>query len=507
MLTVPVLAADNVFGGAAAVYSLSLPQSRLLRLALPAIDGVGLLTGVFYLLFFGFAYTSFTDPDYWWHMRTGQVIVENLSIPQHDTYSFTAAGEGLLNHQWLSEALLYLAVTKLGYAVTLGFFITMVLGAFAIMHRLLLRLGTPRTAAVGLIGLGMLTSLLYVTVRPQLVSWFLLAVFINCLLGRGKPVWPLVAVMLVWSNLHLGYVLGLGIVMLWFASRVWDRLAGDRAVDLRGAALFVAACFAATALNPNGMSSLAALLSYVPFTGSDVNLQGITELQSPDFSEPIHVPLLIGIVVLVALSLVGQLRDRFALLLAVVFVALALQASRFQPIFALAYLPAAGLAARALVFRASDERPAPRTAVNWGLLALATIAVLVVIPSLPHPQVHREPITDGRVYYPAAALAWLQENRPDANVFARHEWGGYFIYGLRPAGHVYIDGRTDLYGSTIFDDYQDILSANFGWQELLEESAADTVVVDRTARLATALQTANGWSLTVEGPQEVVYIR
>lgn len=487
--------------------SISLAQSKHLRIALPAIDGVSLLTGVLYLLFFAFGFASFTDPDYWWHLRTGQLTFENLSIPRHDVYSFTAAGKELLNHQWLPEVLVYLSVSWFGYAVTLGFFVALALASFGLMQRLLLRLGTPRIVALGLTALGILISAPYWTVRPQLLSWFLLAVFINGLIGRSKPPWALVAVMALWANLHLGYVAGLGVVGLWFFSRVWDRLAGDREARLGSAALFVAACLAATLLNPYGPATLIRLLSYLPGIGSSATPQGITELQSPDFHQPMHLPLLAGIVLLVGLAVVGRVRNRFAILLAAAFTALALQASRFQPMFALAYLPAAALAARHLV--SGTPRPAapPRTAVNLALLATAAVAVFVAIPSLPQSQVHRQAITDGRVHYPAESLAWLEENRPDANVFAPHRWGGYLIYGLYPEGHVYIDGRTDVYGAEIFDDYERIIEADAGWQELLEESGADTAVLGPATRLASELGDAEGWSLVFERPQELVFVR
>lgn len=487
--------------------SITLAQSKSLRIALPAIDGVGLLTGVLYLLFFAFGFASFTDPDYWWHLRTGQLTVDNLSIPRHDVYSFTAAGQGLLNHQWLPEVLIYLSVSWFGYAVTLGFFIAVALASFGLMQRLLLRVGTPPAVALGLVGLGILMSAPYWTVRPQLLSWFLLAVFINGLIGRSRPAWALVAVMALWANLHLGYMAGLGVAGLWFLSRVWDRLAGERDSDLRGAALFVAACLGATLLNPHGPATLLRLLTYLPGIGGSATPQGITELQSPDFHQPMHVPLLAGIVLLIGLAVVGRVRDRFAIILAVTFTVLALQASRFQPMFAIAYLPAAGLAARHLISLARGSATPPRSVVNLILLIATAVAVLVAIPLLPNAQVHRQPVTDGRVYYPTESLAWLQKNRPDAKVFAPHRWGGYLIYGLYPEGHVYIDGRTDVYGAEIFGDYEDIIEAKAGWQELLERSGANTAVLGPSTRVASELRVSEGWSLVLENHRELVFVR
>ena len=487
--------------------SLALSRSRHLSFNVPVLDGIGLLTGLLYLVFFAFGFASFTDPDYWWHLSTGEVIVETFSIPRHDTYSFTAAGAGLLNHQWLSEVLIYLSVSSLGYAVTLGLFIALTLASFGIMQRLLVRLGTPRLVALGLVGLGMLISAPFWTVRPQLLSWFLLAVFINIVIDRDRPAWILVPVLAIWANLHLGFLMGLGVVGLWFVSRVWEHRSGERTFAIWPAAAFVVACVAATLINANGVQPLLRILDYLPFTSSDVSVQGITELESPDFSQPIHLPLLFGVLTLIGVTLAGRVRNRFAILLAIVFTALTLQVTRFQPIFAIAFLPAAGIAVAQFVSRPRRVGLAPRSFLNWSLIAVAAVAVLTVIPQLPGAQVGRQANTDGRTFYPAASLAWVQENEPDANVFTTHMWGGYFIYGLQPEGHVFIDGRSSMYGPEGFESYRLILNANDGWQAELESSGANVVVVGQDERLGPALADAEGWSLVLEEPGEALFVR
>src|ERR1700758_1231186 len=48
-----------------------------------------------------------TDPDLWWHLRTGQWIVETRHIPHIDPFSFTREGEPWVSHEWLSEVIFY----------------------------------------------------------------------------------------------------------------------------------------------------------------------------------------------------------------------------------------------------------------------------------------------------------------------------------------------------------------------------------------------------------------
>src|SRR6202142_1181591 len=48
-----------------------------------------------------------TDPDLWWHLRTGQWIVETGHVPHTDPFSFTRIGSPWISHEWLSEIVLY----------------------------------------------------------------------------------------------------------------------------------------------------------------------------------------------------------------------------------------------------------------------------------------------------------------------------------------------------------------------------------------------------------------
>src|SRR5262249_23622713 len=48
-----------------------------------------------------------TDPDLWWHLRTGQLILETSHIPHTDPFSFTRTGSPWVAHEWLSEVAFY----------------------------------------------------------------------------------------------------------------------------------------------------------------------------------------------------------------------------------------------------------------------------------------------------------------------------------------------------------------------------------------------------------------
>src|SRR5215208_3178687 len=92
------------------------------------------------------------DLDFWWHLRTGALIIAERAIPHHDVYSFTALGREYVDHEWLFQVIqwvLYAVGGPAGIAVAkcLVFSATFVLIALHIVRRQ----GVRTTAAVGLV--------------------------------------------------------------------------------------------------------------------------------------------------------------------------------------------------------------------------------------------------------------------------------------------------------------------------------------------------------------------
>ena len=91
---------------------------RVWRLALIILAGV---------LLWGTYSSEIADTDFWWHLRTGQFIVETGSLPTPDPFSYTTElgapsyeGEAQvrhfnLTHEWLAQALWYVLYLTGGF--------------------------------------------------------------------------------------------------------------------------------------------------------------------------------------------------------------------------------------------------------------------------------------------------------------------------------------------------------------------------------------------------------
>jgi hypothetical protein len=74
------------------------------------------------LLFLSFiiAFFKITDSDVWWHLKTGEYILAH-GIPSTDPFSFTAAGNHWVTHEWLAEVLFYLLYKLGGFTLLIAF--------------------------------------------------------------------------------------------------------------------------------------------------------------------------------------------------------------------------------------------------------------------------------------------------------------------------------------------------------------------------------------------------
>ena len=83
------------------------------------------------------------DPDIWWHLRTGQWIVEHAQVPATDPFSAYGMGNHWVAYSWLFEVLVYGLFTKFGLMGILVFTVAMSLLIALALHSALRRMELP----------------------------------------------------------------------------------------------------------------------------------------------------------------------------------------------------------------------------------------------------------------------------------------------------------------------------------------------------------------------------
>ena len=496
------------------------------------------------------------DPDLWWHLRTGQWIVETGHVPHTDPFSFTRAGHPWVPHEWLSDVVFY-ELWKHGGAATLIVFSAIVTTAgFMLLYLRCLAYGAKSHWAAAATALGALAAAPSWGVRPQMFT-FTLASLLLWLIESGEHLprrllW-IPPLFLLWLNLHAGFALAPVLLLAYGAGLMIETALGDtpwpqaRPVAVR-VLLLLLVCSALVPLNPSG----AQLYRYPFDTLLSSGMRSlIGEWHSPDFHEWLYGPLLL--VWLLLLTFASRVRGygaepalsgaegprptgRVILPLLVTGFA-ALDAVRHIPIFVLVAIPvlAASLSVTSKSSLIWPLRPAPsrlRSLFNGAVVILMAVFALARWISLAQTQDARE-----AEQFPVKAAAFLRSGDYPQKVFVYYDWGGYAIWKLYPQYRVFVDGRADLYGSDLHrhdlhshdlhshdlhsndlhthdlrrDDllhqFQTAVDLQTGWRDVLQNWALEAVLIPPTCALAQALQLDPEWHVIFSDSKAIVLLR
>src|SRR5687767_1387895 len=84
---------------------------------------------VFAFVFF-LASKPLNDPDFWFHLKTGEYIVFNGIVPNTDPFSFTFHGAPWMVHGWISAVSFHFIHSWLGYGALIFLFALLMTIAF-----------------------------------------------------------------------------------------------------------------------------------------------------------------------------------------------------------------------------------------------------------------------------------------------------------------------------------------------------------------------------------------
>ena len=157
----------------------------------------------------------FIDGDTNWHVAAGRWIIQHLTVPKTDPFSFTYAGKPWIAHEWGSEVLMagaWLAAGWSGVVVLVGL-------AAGLSYALIARELRPWLGPVGqAIGLAASFACLqpFLFARPHIIAMPVLVFWTTQMLkarraGRAPPI-ELAPLMVVWANLHASFIFGLAII-------------------------------------------------------------------------------------------------------------------------------------------------------------------------------------------------------------------------------------------------------------------------------------------------------
>jgi hypothetical protein len=319
---------------------------------------------------------------------------------------------------------------------------------------------------------------------------------------RPRLLWWTLPLTLLWVNLHASFALGLALSAMFIAGGFIERALGysqSRAPRLRTAVFILLLDLLIVPLNPNGLR----MFSYPVETLRSSAMQSyIAEWASPNFHHAEYWPFLLVVLgMFAALSWSRlELRPRDLLLLLVSLYA-GLCSIRMTPLFILIAIP---LICRRLGDLAGSSRSSRPPAASHAWLNGTLVLAMALFAGIHVAQVIRQQPETEMQHFPARAVAFLQAHPPAGPVFNHYDWGGYLIWRLYPSTRVFIDGRADLYGQQLLDQFAAAYQFKGAWQPTLQRWKIETVLIPTSSALATGLRNSPGWTVAYEDSQAVL---
>ena len=449
-----------------------------------------------------------SDPDTHWHITVGNWVLAHGTVPTTDSYSFTFPGQPWIAKEWLSQVVLALAFDIGGWggvsalaAAAIGF-------TFALLLRLLMRDLRPLPALL-FTATAIIMTAPHFLARPHVLAFPLVLLWVAGLVRaveeRRVPDWWLLAVMILWANMHGGFTLGLMLAAaLALDALVGARDAAERRTVFIAWAKFGIAALIAACVTPYGPESI--LVTSRIFSLGD-SLGMIAEWRAPDFQKhPLQ-----ELVLLVALYLTlsrGLKLPLIRLLIVLGLVHLFLRYARNAELLAmLAPLVLAPLLARQFPKIGAEPQPTGRFNALLRPAGSATLAVCLGLAGLyAGTLMGLGRVAPPTINMPSAAVAFARDAGLEGRVFNHYGYGGYLISVGIPT---FIDGRGELYGGDFIKRQVEAvaLRGEEPLEAVLDRWAIDWTLLPNDQAANQLLARLPGWRRVYSDEAATIFVR
>jgi hypothetical protein len=503
-----------------------LPSARWAWRLMPSLTDIAFLLPAG-LLFskMGGTKTLFADGDTGWHIRTGEWILQHGRVPTHDLFSFTKPGQPWFAWEWGWDLIFALIHRSWGLA-GVGFATVLLLGIIAVLlYKLVVRACGNEVLSFFVTAIALCGSSIHWLARPHLFSWLFFLIFLHLLpaLQRGsKSALATVPILMVlWVNMHGAFMIGIALLLATACGAALESLfcQGESLLTayrksrplLRASGL----CVAATFINPYTWHLHVHVFQ---FLSDSKLLDNIQEYQSISFHSPpaVFFELMLLLAAGAAFWFLQHGRITPALLL-LMWMHLALLSARNIPLFMIIAAPLAACWLQALLLRlqrmrflnvvftticeiCEELKPMERLPRAYLLSGLSTLLIaLLFATGAKGFEAQFDPAS-----FPIQAIP-LVERSAAQRIFTYDQWADYLIYRLYPKKPVFMDGRSDFFGTPMVTATQHIIAAQYDWKIQLQRFGVDMVLLRPDAPLSEVLKMSPQWALLFDDGKVLVF--
>ena len=445
---------------------------------------------------------SASDPDVWWHLRTGKWIMDHGALPYTDPFSGFGAGKPWQAYSWLFELLIFQLFTRFGLVGIVSFTAAMIVAITFAVHRVYRRLQSDFTISVLLTVAGIFCLSKMFSPRPWFFSILFFALELDVLLqarrtGKTRQLYWLPVIFILWANVHIQFVVGLLVLAIALGDSLvgyWRNDAEVRLRPIRMGCIFVA-CILATMVNPYGWS----LYKLIHDLGAQHGVfDRVSELMAMPFRDPVDfIVLFLAMGAAAALARAKRL-PLFEIVLLAFAASLAFRSRR--DMWVIVIVASSILAAR-LPGRAGNSFKVPTVAVPFVLLA----TYLVVFAAFRMHLVSEQALADRQVKeLPVEAVEFVNRKGLSGPLFNDYNWGGYLIWATDL--QVSMDGRVNIYWDDQINRSMGTWGGNSKWASDPDLLKARLVIGPVDAPLTQLLRLSPGFELAYEDKIAAVFV-
>jgi hypothetical protein len=325
--------------------------------------------------------------------------------------------------------------------------------------------------------------------------------------------------MILWANVHGGYILGIMLICLYLGGNVFMRIfepgsGVEHNRIIRRLSIILALSLLGACVNPHGP-----MILYFPFhlVGREFIMDNVQEWLSPDFHKNItfEIMMVFFIIVFVMSKRRPNVFEGGA---ALMMLHMSLYSARYIPLMALIVTPAIAprvqevitdlavwAGARHNIIRRISGRVG-RVVDNTtkmenrfgGVFWVTVVGAVCVYMAYNGGRLGDRQYMDYRhkpERFPVDAVEFVLENGIQGRMFNNDGWGGYIIYRTHAGYKVFFDGRSDMYGVEFMKEFLQVSRARLRYEEVLDKYEVDWVLFNANTPICRLLESSGDWKL------------
>ncbi|MEY4571287.1 MAG: hypothetical protein RLZ10_480 [Bacteroidota bacterium] len=473
--------------------------------------------GLFILTFFNLYYT---DGDFFWQIKTGQYIFENLSIPSVDIFSYTKEGQPWFVQEWGYELIIYTLYRLSDSLVFIKFFITTIaILLLFINYKIVKQFNKNSYFAFFLAYIFWIPSTMGVAFRPHMLTYLFFILTLRILLyyslfPKTKIIWWLPIIFFLWVNVHAAFLLGVILLLIFLLAEFIQLKFNGNFFQSKSAFYSLLFCsfisILATLLNPYFVNEW-----IYPFQVISLKVlnNNVSEWQGLDFHS-FSSQVLLALILLTLFTAIFSKRkpSLFVTFIFFSFLFLAFTAQRHLPLAMFAMTPFAAitiyhfpykllfkhsfsfnLSQKFLKFKSlGGDLGHKEYFLNWMILFLMIISSIYYYPKY-------KIIEDDEFNkkFPVKEVEYIASHHLNGKILNDVNIGGFILYKI-PHQKVFYDGRLDVYGDDFANEYFKMIHGSPDWEEIFNSYHFDYVLIPRNLPLRQLLLMRGDFKLTVD---------